>query len=144
MSKLNQQYDLMVFFNWNSLFQPNTSDFHILTTAGSITMTTPTHNYTHALKANVEEQKASRELCVCYLHAGQTHTLTGVQVFKCIFTEVHNSQEKSELNLFEVNNMWIRQQGCLKLHFAIFHEKNLKKIRKNIPYAVQILNRDFI
>lgn len=75
----------MVIFNWNSLFQPHTSDFHILTIAGSITMTTQTHNYTHALKANVEEQKASRELCVRYLHAGQTHTLSRVQVFKMDF-----------------------------------------------------------
>lgn len=78
MSNLNQQYGLMVIFNWNSLFQPNTSDFHILTTA--ITMTTWTHNYTHALKANAEEQKASREFCVWHLHVKQTHTLTGVHV----------------------------------------------------------------
>lgn len=87
MSNLNQQYGLMVIFNWNSLFQPNTSDFHILTTAGSITMTTRTHNYTHALKANVEEQKSptSRELCVCYLHAKQSHSLTGVQLFQMSF-----------------------------------------------------------
>lgn len=87
MSNLNQQYGLMVIFNWNSLFQPNTSDLHILTTAGSITMTTRTHNYTHALKANVEEQKASRELCVCYLHAKQTHSLTGVQALLNVFLQ---------------------------------------------------------
>lgn len=37
------------------MFQPNKSDFHILTTPGSIAMTTETHNYIYALKANVEE-----------------------------------------------------------------------------------------